>query len=137
MYKRRKTYIRFACYSIKLFFFFVSLFLSSRIISKETRTVRSNHCTTFERISFDFPRHFLYSFSFFLVFAKKKKIANSLYKTRLVVSEIRKHTREEGHVVLIQSFIKRKTKKKKKKNEKTKKKDESVSDCVTSTFAFS
>lgn len=123
MYKRRKTYIRFACYSIKLFFFFVSIFLSSRIIYKETKE------PYVQTIVGDVRAHFVQfssSFSLFLFvlsrFCEKRKIANSLYKTRLVVSEIRKHTREEGHIVLIQSFIKRKTKKKKKNEEKKQKK---------------
>lgn len=119
-----------------LFFFLLESFIRKQEPYVQTIVGRSSAFCSIFLVIFSFPFR---SFSFL---RKKKKIANSLYKTRLVVSEIRKHTREEGHIVLIQSFIKRKTKRKKNKKkrktkEKAKKKDESVSDCVTSTFAFS
>lgn len=100
-----------------LFFFLLESFIRKQEPYVQTIVGRSSEFCSIFLVIFSFPFR---SFSFL---RKKKKIANSLYKTRLVVSEIRKHTREEGHIVLIQSFIKRKTKRKKtKKKEKRKKK---------------
>lgn len=96
-----------------LFFFLLESFVRKQEPYVQTIVGRSSAFRSIFLVIFSFPFR---SFSFL----RKNKIANSLCKTRLVVSEIRKHTREEGHVVLIQSFIKRKTKKKTQKKEKRK-----------------